>query len=126
MSEVSINPIIQSKARLISHARTTTRDNTEVYIVYTQLIRIQNKCNELTNYLHNFFLKIKGRSAIQKMSRLLWDPTVHYHVHNSPSLVSVSTHNKPFKSVTLKRIFNIFLPRSLDPPDFSTKFCMQF
>jgi hypothetical protein len=33
--KVSINPIIQSKPRLISHAQTSTRDNIMTYLVVT-------------------------------------------------------------------------------------------
>jgi len=57
--------------------------------------------------------KVKGPSATQEIPCISQNTKVHYHVHNSPSLVPILSHVNPFKanpSYFFKIHFNIIPP----------------
>jgi len=71
-----------------------------------------------------------SHSASQEIRRLLWNPKVHYRVHNSPPLVPivnqknlVQTIPPYFSEIHSNIIFHLFLglPRGLFPSGSPTK-----
>ena len=50
----------------------------------------------LTNYMeHRPFSEANRFSASQEIPRILWNPKVHYRIHNSPPPVPVRSHINP-------------------------------
>jgi hypothetical protein len=77
------------------------------------------------------FSESNSRSASQKSARILWNPKIHYRVHNSPMLVSVlrqmhRVHNflPCFPKIHSNVIFP-YTPRA-SLQIFRQKVCMRF
>jgi len=74
------------------------------------------------------------RSANQEISRLLWNPKVHYRVHNSPPVIPILCYMNPVRNLApcfFKIYFNTFLLCSPWSPKwsrqvFQLKFCAHF
>jgi len=69
-------------------------------------------------------------SASQGIPHILWNPKVHYRIHNSPPPAPILSHINPvhtpsFHFLKIIKILSSHLrldhPSSLFPPDFSTK-----
>jgi hypothetical protein len=74
-------------------------------------------------------------SAIQEIPRLLWKPTVHYLIHNSPPLIrtwarwiqSTPSHPISLRSIIILSFYlRLCLPSGLFPSRFRTKILYAF
>ena len=78
---------------------------------------------------HNSPCEAKIPSASQEISHILWKPTVHYRVHNSPQLVHILRQINPLQPhfIFWRSILILFsnlhlgLPNGLLPSGFPTK-----
>jgi hypothetical protein len=76
----------------------------------------------------------ESHSISQEISRLLWNPKVHYRVHNSPSLVLILRYSQsaPFNPIFIRSIIilpyhlRLGLPSGLFPSGFPTKILYTF
>jgi hypothetical protein len=69
----------------------------------------------------------KSHTTSQEILRLLWNPKIHYHVHNSPPLVPILSHAHPvhnFPPYISKIHFNIILPST--PTSFNWSLPFRF
>jgi hypothetical protein len=86
------------------------------------------------NKLHNRHLVFMGQcpywkanscSASQEIPRLLWNPEVHYRVHNSLPMDTILSKMNPVHTLTSyfhKDHFNIIIPSTLRSPKWSVSY----
>ena len=85
-------------------------------------IKHRKTCTSLTNYMEqNPFWQDYHSSSSQKSPRDLWNPNVHYHVHNSQSSVLMLSQINVVQApvLFLKIHFNIIFPSTSRFPKWS-------
>jgi hypothetical protein len=84
--------------------------------------------NQLLTYLLTYSMQqstpweANRFSATQEISRILWNPEVHYRIHNSPPPVLILSQINPVHAPTshyLRIHHNIILPSTLGSPKWS-------
>jgi hypothetical protein len=68
-----------------------------------------------------FIEKLSGSQAIP---RLLWNPNVHYHIHNNPPLDHILSQLNPVHTLTQCHIPRILFP-SVFPPEILYAFLIM-
>jgi hypothetical protein len=66
--------------------------------------------------------------ATQEYPNILWNPTIHYHVHNSPPLIPILSQIKPVHTTTSyfsKIHFNIILTLTSRSSYWTLSFCIH-
>jgi len=79
-------------------------------------------------------LEANSSSAGHEIARIIWHPTVHYHIHNSPSLDLILSQWNPLHAIPsyLRSILALFfnlrlsLPSNVFPSCFPTKILESF
>jgi hypothetical protein len=64
------------------------------------LTQVHMKCLVRNSIDHSLHSEANSRSAGQKMSLLLYNPNVHYHVNKSPTLVIIVSQMNPVHTHT--------------------------
>jgi hypothetical protein len=88
---------------------------------------------QLTNFTEESPWETDSLSFSQEIPRLLWNPKVHYRVHNSPPLVPILNQMRPVNTshpVSLRSILilscRLSLTHGLFPSGFPTKILCAF
>jgi hypothetical protein len=99
-------------------------------IVTTSLTRLTSVLRRITPWSRVLLAKFDSYSASQENSLLLWNPKVHYRVHNSPSLVPILSQTHPvntFQPYFPKIHFNVRIGFQITPMPVASSFhnCSQ-